>query len=327
MLLLKKADIQKCYTLKDAMTAVTEAFRLFSKGEVEVPLRTQIVNRQQTGSYLCMPAFCESADAACVKVLNMFPDNPKQNLPTINAQVLTIDTNTGVINGMMDGNYVTQLRTGAASGVAFQNLAKQNCTKGAVIGTGGQAATQLEAMLNARKLELVEVSDRDYPRAQEFAQAMSEQLANYGAKIVAVPTADEAVRDADLIISVTSSTQPVYDGKLVKAGATVSGVGAYQPQMQETPVELLQRTDKIYFDSQEAVLAESGDLIIPLKQKTINQDKFVGDLGQVISGDLPARENDQEIIFFETVGIAAQDLLTAKSIYDRALAANVGMQW
>ncbi|WEV43954.1 ornithine cyclodeaminase family protein [Lactobacillus sp. ESL0684] len=327
MLLLKKADIQKCYTLKDAMAAVTEAFRLFSKGEVEVPLRTQIVNRQQTGSYLCMPAFCESADAACVKVLDMFPDNPKQNLPTINAQVLTIDTNTGVINGMMDGNYVTQLRTGAASGVAFQNLARQNCTKGAVIGTGGQAATQLEAMLNARKLELVEVSDRDYPRAQEFAQAMSEQLADYGAKIVAVPTADEAVRDADLIISVTSSTQPVYDGKLVKAGATVSGVGAYQPQMQETPVELLQRTDKIYFDSQEAVLAESGDLIIPLKQKTINQDKFVGDLGQVISGDLPARENDQEIIFFETVGIAAQDLLTAKSIYDRALAANVGMQW
>src|SRR5699024_5101164 len=130
-------------------------------------------------------------------------------------------------------------------------------------------------------------------------------------------TSDEAIDNADLITTVTPSKKPVFDGKKIKAGATVSGVGSYQPEMQEIPSELLQRVSKIYFDSEEAVLSEAGDLLIPLSKGEITKEKFVGDIGQLINHDIRGRENDEEIIFFKTVGIAAQDLMTSKSIFDK----------
>lgn len=327
MLLLSKSDIQACYSLTDCIKAVEDAFKLFSTDKVEVPLRTQIKNHANSGSYLCMPALCESYNASCVKVLNVFPENINRGESSINAQVLNIDTESGAINAILDGNYLTQLRTGAASGVAIEKLAKSQCHKGALIGTGGQAATQLEAMLISRHLDEVQVSDLDYSRAKEFAAEMTEKLASYKTTITAVPTANMAITDADIIISVTPSKRPVYDGTLVKQGATICGVGSYQPQMQETPSELVQRADKIYFDSQDAVLSEAGDILIPLRKKEITQSKFTGELGKVISGELAGRQSDSEIIFFETVGIAAQDLITAKSIYDKAVQKKVGTNW
>jgi len=310
-------DIKNYYSMEECMDAVEDAFRLFSQGKVEVPLRTQIRNEEGTGTYLCMPAYCQEYDASCVKVLNMFPGNVEKGLPTINAQILVMNTETGVIDGLVDGTYVTQLRTGAASGVAFRLLAKKNCEIGALIGTGGQAATQLEAMLTAKELKEVRVYDLDFERAQNFAESMRKSLAKFPTEIIAVADANEAIDNADLITTVTSSTQAVFDGNKVKAGATISGVGSYQPHMQEIPVELLQRASKIYFDSQEAVLAEAGDLLVPLDKGEITKDKFTGDIGQLASNDLVGRENDEEIILFETVGIAAQDLMTAKSIFTK----------
>lgn len=317
VLTISKEEIQKNYTMEDCMNAVRDAFRLFSQKKVTVPLRTQIKNEAGTGTYLCMPAYCEDYDVSCVKVLNMFPENIEKGLPTINAQVLVMNTQTGIVDGILDGNYVTQLRTGAASGIAFETLAKKDCDIGAVIGTGGQAATQLEAMLIARDLKEVRVSDLDFDRAKAFVTTMKNNLKKYQTKIVAVESADEAICEADLIITVTPSKRPVFDGKKVKAGATISGVGSYQPDMQEIPVDCLKRTSKIYFDSKDAVLAEAGDLLIPLENGEITDEKFKGDIGQVLNKEIGGRENDQEIIFFKTVGIAAQDLMTSKSIFDK----------
>lgn len=322
MLVLTKKDIEKCYSLKECIDAVAEAFKYFSAGKVDVPLRTQIVKKNGSDTFLCMPAFCEEKDAACVKILNMFPNNIEHGLPSINAQVLNIDANTGVVNAIIDGNYLTQLRTGAASGVALKYLARKNCTKGALIGTGAQAATQLEAMLLVRDLAEVLVSDLNFERAQEFASKMQTKLAKYQTKIKAVKTGNEAVRDADIIISVTPSHKPVYDFSNVKKGATICGVGSYQPQMEETPAELVAHADKIYFDAKKAVLAEAGDIIIPLQQGLIDESHLQGEIGKVISGELVGRENDEETIFFKTVGIAAQDLMTAKAIYAKAAVAN-----
>lgn len=326
MLLLNRNDIEKCYSLKDCIAAVSDAFRYFSAGKVDVPLRTQILKQNGKDTFLCMPAFCEDYEAACVKVLNMFPENISHGLPSINAQVLNIDAQTGVVNAILDGNYVTQLRTGSASGVALKYLAKKNCKKGALIGTGGQAATQLEAMLIVRDLDEVTVSDLDFERAQKFAAKMQKDLAQYHTKITAVKTGNEAVQDADVVISVTPSIKPVYDAQFIKQGATICGVGAYQSQMEETPAELVAKADKIYFDSKDAVLAESGDIIIPLNKGLVSNADFTGEIGQVVSGELTGRENDNEIIFFETVGIAAQDLMATKSIYDNAVKQNVGTQ-
>ena len=182
-------------------------------------------------------------------------------------------------------------------------------------------------MLAARSLEEVRVYDLNPERTKAFAERMQEELKDYGARIVAVESSDEAVADADLLITVTPSSKPVFDGTKVKAGATVSCVGAYQHHMQEMDPAILPRASKIYFDSKEAVLSESGDILIPLEQGVITEADFTGDLGDVIKGNVIGRENDEEIIVFETVGVAAQDLVTAKAIYDKAVAAGIGTEW
>ena len=231
------------------------------------------------------------------------------------------------MTAVLDGTYVTQLRTGAASGAAFDVLAKKDCRIGALIGTGGQAPTQLEAMLAARTLQEVRVYDMNPERTKAFAEIMQEELKDYGARIVPAASSDEAIDDADLIITVTPSSKPVFDGTKVKAGATISCVGAYQHHMQEMDPAILPRASKIYFDSREAVLSESGDILIPLEEGIITEKDFTGDLGDVLLGKVVGRENDDEIIVFETVGVAAQDLVAAKEIYEKAVKAGVGITW
>jgi ornithine cyclodeaminase len=144
---------------------------------------------------------------------------------------------------------------------------------------------------------------------------------------VAAESSDEAIEDADLIVTVTPSSKPVFDGSKVKRGATLSCVGSYQHHMQEMDPVILTRARKIYFDSMEAVLSEAGDIQIPLEDGTITMDDFTGDLGEVILGRIPGRENDDEIIVFKTVGIGTQDLVTAKRIYDKAVDKGIGTSW
>lgn len=327
MLLLSREDIKKVFTMKEAVEADKEAFTLFSQGKSVVPLRTNISAPKHDGAFLFMPSYVEEMDCSAIKIVNVFPKNIDQGLPTTPAQVLLIDGTTGVVVSVLDGTYVTQLRTGAASGAAFDVLARKNATKGALIGTGGQAATQLEAMLAVRDLEEVKVYDLNAERLQAFVEQMKEELASYGAKILAADSSDDAIEDADLIVTVTPSSKPVFDGSKVKQGATVSCVGAYQPHMQEMDPVILTRASKIYFDSVDAVLSEAGDILIPLADGTITKEDFTGDLGDVLQGNVVARENEEEIIVFKTVGIGTQDLVTAKKIYDKALAQGVGTNW
>lgn len=327
MLLLSREDIKKVFSMKDAIAADKKAFQFVVEGKCEAPLRTNIQAPKYDGCFLFMPAYVEEMDTASLKIINIFPHNIDNGIPSSPAQVLLIDGKTGVVQSVLDGTYVTQLRTGASSGAAFDVLAKKDCRIGALIGTGGQAATQLEAMLVARKLEEVRVFDINYERTAAFAEQMQRELESYGAKILPAKSSDEAIDNADLLITVTPSSKPVFDGTKVKKGATVSCVGAYQHHMQEMDPAILPRASKIYFDSQEAVLSESGDILIPLEKGIITENDFTGNLGDVINGNLVGRESDDEIIVYETVGVATQDLVTAKVIYDKAVAAGVGTEW
>lgn len=327
MLLLNREDIKKVFTMKDSIEAVKQAFILYSAGKSEVPLRTNIQVPKHNGTLLFMPAFVDEMDTASLKIVNIFPENVKKNLPTAPAQVLLIDSSTGLVEAILDGTYVTQLRTGAASGAAFDALARKDAKIGALIGTGGQAATQLEAMLCARKLEKVKIYDVDAARLNAFVEAMSKELASYGAEFIAASSSDEAVCDADILVTMTPAKKPVFDAAKCKPGITVSCVGAYQPDMQEMDPVILERASKIYFDSQSAVLSESGDILIPLEEGRITEKDFTGELGDVLAGKLVGRENDEEIIVFETVGIGTQDLMAAKSIYERAVSEKVGTIW
>lgn len=327
MLLLSREDIKKVFTIKDAIEADKKAFQYVVEGKCEIPLRTNIQAPKYDGCFLFMPAYLEEMDTASLKIINIFPHNIDNGIPSSPAQVLLIDGKTGLVTAVLDGTYVTQLRTGAASGAAFDVLAKKDCRIGALIGTGGQAPTQLEAMLAARTLQEVRVYDMNPERTKAFAETMQEELKDYGARIVPAASSDEAIDDADLIITVTPSSKPVFDGTKVKAGATISCVGAYQHHMQEMDPAILPRASKIYFDSREAVLSESGDIRIPLEEGIITEKDFTGDLGDVLLGKVVGRENDDEIIVFETVGVAAQDLVAAKEIYEKAVKAGVGITW
>ena len=327
MLLLSREDIKKVFTIKDAIEADKKALQYVVEGKCEIPLRTNIQAPKYDGCFLFMPAYLEEMDTASLKIINIFPHNIDNGIPSSPAQVLLIDGKTGLVTAVLDGTYVTQLRTGAASGAAFDVLAKKDCRIGALIGTGGQAPTQLEAMLAARTLQEVRVYDMNPERTKVFAETMQEELKDYEARIIAAASSDEAIDEADLIITVTPSSKPVFDGTKVKAGATISCVGAYQHHMQEMDPAILPRASKIYFDSREAVLSESGDILIPLEEGIITEKDFTGDLGDVLLGKVVGRENDDEIIVFETVGVAAQDLVAAKEIYEKAVKAGVGITW
>lgn len=327
MLLLSPTDIRHVFSMKDAIEADKLAFRLFSDGKTDVPLRTQIVSEKQNGTFLFMPAYAPDLDAAALKIINIFPNNIDKGLSSAPAQVLLVDGKTGYVNALLDGATVTQLRTGAASGVALDVLGRKDAKRGALIGTGGQAAAQLEAMLCVRELETVFVYDKNSERTRAFAEKMDQDLKRYGTKILPAETSDEAISEADLIITVTPATSPVFDGSKVKAGATVSCVGSYQPHMQEMDPVILERSAKIYFDSQEAVLSEAGDILIPLEEGRITKKDFTGDIGDVLAGNIVGREQADEIIVFKTVGIGAQDLVTAQKIYERAREAKIGTEW
>lgn len=327
MLLLSREDIRKVFTMRDAIEANKKAFQLLVDGKCNAPLRTNIQAPGQDGCFLFMPAYVEEMDTASLKIVNVFPRNVEQGLPALPAQVMLIDGKTGVVQSLMDGIYVTQIRTGAASGAAFDVLAKKECKIGALIGTGGQGEAQLEAMLEARKLEEVRVCGLRYERTKAFAERMQKEMEHYKARIIPVISSDEAIEDADLVITATPAEKPVFDGAKIKKGATVSCIGSYQHHMQEMSPTLLSRASKIYFDSEEAVLSEAGDILIPLEEGTITKEDFTGDLGDVIKGKVTGRENDDEIIVFKSVGVAAQDLVAAREIYERAVKAGIGIQW
>jgi ornithine cyclodeaminase len=179
-------------------------------------------------------------------------------------------------------------------------------------------------MLTARKLARVYVFDLNKKRAQEFADRMQRELAGYGAEIIADSDVDKILPMADVITAVTTSKKPVFDGRLVKEGAHVNGVGAYTPDMQELDEYLMRRADRVVVDSREAVLSEAGDFTIPMRRGSIGPNRINGELGEVISGKVPGRQSEKEITLFETVGIAVEDVVVAAEVYRRALSAGLG---
>jgi len=327
MLLLTKMDIKSIFTMKDAIEADKDAFRIYSEGKSVVPLRTNIAIPKYEGQILFMPGYVDEMDVIGVKIVSVFPQNMQKGKPTIPATMVLIDGSSGEVCAILDGTYLTQLRTGAASGAATDILARSDAQIGALIGTGGQGAAQLEAMVTARELKEVRVFDVDIIRAQKFVEEMKNEISNCNTIFKAVSTSDDAIKDADIITTVTTARKPTFNGNLVKAGAHVNAVGSYMPHMQELDPVILNRANKIYFESTEAVLSESGDIIIPLKQGLITKDKFTGELGQVIMGTLKGRESDEEITVFKTVGIATQDVVTARKIYNKAIAQDIGTKW
>jgi ornithine cyclodeaminase len=327
MLFLNKKNLKQVFTMKDAIAADKQAFRIYSAGESDITLRINIGVPKYDGQSIFMPGYVEGLDSMGVKIVSIFPRNIEKGTPTISATMILLDVTSGEACCIMDGTYLTQLRTGAAAGLATDLLARTDSRIGAVIGAGGQAATQLEAILAVRELAEVRVFDINLERAKSFVAQMQQELSLNKTVLRAVETSDEAVIDADIITAVTTSKKPVFNGHLVKPGAHINGFGAYTPQMQELDETIIQRADKIFFDTLEGVLVETGDFIIPLQKGTFSEERITGEIGKLIAGTLKGRETAKEITLFKSVGMAVQDIVTAYHIYQKAVLQKIGQEF
>jgi ornithine cyclodeaminase len=307
--ILSESDVRSAITMRQAIEAMREAFGQLAAGEATVPLRTSL--ETEKGVTLFMPAYLKGSGDLGAKIVSVYAGNPALGLPTINAVVIALDGGTGQPLALMDGTYLTALRTGAASGLATELLARPNASIVAVFGAGAQARTQLEAVRTVRPIREVRIVSRTRSSAERFAAEIE------GVAVRVMDDRSAAVQGAHIVIAATTSSTPVFDGRDVAPGTHVNGIGSYTPEMQEVDATLVQRA-KVVVDSREAALAEAGDLIIPLRQGLITADHIHAELGEIVNGDKAGRTSDDEITFFKSVGNAAQDVVTARWVLQAA---------
>lgn len=311
---LSAKDVKSAITMAEAIEAVAKAFAQLSIGRALVPLRTSLQTEQ--GVSLFMPAYLPDSESTAVKIVSVYPHNRSLGLPTIMALVALVDGRTGRPLALMDGTYLTALRTGAASGVATTLLAREGAKIVAIFGAGTQARTQLEAVCTVRRIEEVRIFDINHDAADKLVAVMAGQEP-VPKKVFVATSPREAVRGADIVVTATTSSTPVFDGLDVGSGTHINGIGSYTPEMQEVDENIIQRA-KIVVDSRKGCLAEAGDLIIPLKAGLITETDIYAELGEIVAGAKPGRESPQEITFFKSVGNAVQDVAVAWEALKRA---------
>lgn len=318
-LILNRKDVQSVLTMKDCIQVVEDAFAELSNGTAILPLRNNIASPE--GLSLYMPAFLKDMGALACKVVTVFKNNPSKNLPVIFGKVLLQDTETGDVLCIMDGGYLTAVRTGAASGVANKYLARKD--KNQIIGiygTGVQAQMQLWAMKETVDIAKVLVYDINEKAVDNFISEMTTKL---NLQIIKASDPDELL-SSDIICTATSSPTPLFDGNKLKPGTHINNIGSHTPNARELDTATVKKS-KFVGDSKEACLSEAGDIMIPLKEKAISEDHFYAELGDLVTSKKNGRTNDSEITVFKSNGLAIQDAAAAKLIYDKAMAAGIGV--
>jgi len=325
MLILNAVDLRRALPMKDAIAAMRGAFAALSSGRAKVPLRTHLPVAHHDGVALIMPASIEEpdAEALAVKVLTIFQQNPARGEPLIQAAVLVLDPETGRPAALLEGGTLTALRTGAASGLATDLLARPDARVAAIFGAGVQGRTQLEAVCAVRDLETALVSD---PSPEATARFIAELAGrdSIPAELRAA-TAREAAAEADILCTATVSPTPVFADADLASGAHVNAVGSYQPEVQELPPETVARA-RVFVDDREAVLAETGDLIQPIRAGLFGPEHIVADLGELVLGDASGRESATELTLFKSVGLAVQDAAAARAALARAKELGLGQR-
>lgn len=323
MLILSRDELKQALTMDQAMDAVAEAFAQLSNGEADVPLRLHLAIPPHDGLALVMPAYLSGSQSLGLKALTLYPYNPTQyGLPSIQALVLLFDVGTGAPLALMDGNYLTAMRTGAASGVATQLLALPHARTLAVFGAGAQALPQAWAVCVARSIERIWIVNRSTEHAERFAAELRQFGMPIPSDVKIAGSAREALAEAEIICCATASSLPVFDDTDLQAGVHINGVGSYRPTMQEVPSTTVARA-RLVVDQRAAAWAEAGDLVIPRDQGVIDDGHIAAELGEIVLGRAAGRIDDQQITFFKSVGNAAQDVASAQRAY--ALARTLGL--
>ena len=320
-LILNKTDVASVLEMKYCMTVVEQAFAELSNGSAVLPLRIGIT--PPDGVSLYMPAYLKKMEALACKVVTVYKNNPaKHNLPTTIGKVLLQDPETGDVICIMNGGYLTAVRTGAVSGVATKYLArKDNGQVVGILGAGVQAKMQLWAVCEARNISKAYVYDVSEAASDAFIKEMASKL---NLEIIKATNPEDLLK-ADILCTATSSPTPLFDGNKVKEGTHINGIGSHSPTARELDSAIVKRS-KFIGDSKEACFKEAGDIMIPLNAGEIPEDHFYAELGEIITGKKQGRINDKEITLFKSNGLAIQDAATAKLVYEKALKAGIGIQ-
>ncbi len=328
VLALTRDDVRRLVPMADAVELMKTALAELSAGYADSPLRTVLrVAGTEPGTgtdALFMPASVPATGALGLKMVAVSSGNPARGLPLIHAVVVLADPETGQPLAIVDGTYLTALRTGAVSGAATDLLARRDSRTLVVFGAGAQARTQAAAVHAVRDLTRIIVVA---PRPEGLARFREAMVAEWPKVAALVETTSDpgAVAEADIVCAATTSRTPVFDDALLRPGSHVNAVGAYTPAMQEIPAATVRRAT-VVVDVVEAAMAEAGDLVIPLKDGTIGPEHIRRELGQVVAGTAPGRESAEEVTFFKSVGNAVQDVVVARRALDRALELGVGQK-
>ena len=307
-------DVRALLPMGECIDVMEDALRMLAGGDALLPLRTMMLLPGRQDLMGLMPSYLGGIQSLGVKVICAFPGNQGTGYDSHQGVALLFDSEHGLLRAIVDGTAVTAIRTAAVSGVATRALAREDAGDLAIIGAGTQASTHLAAMLTVRPIRRVRVYSDPVEGARRFAERESQR---HGVLVEAMPTAEAAVRGADLICAVTTSDQPVLLGEWLSPGAHINAVGAFKPTTRELDTTAVVRS-RMYVDRLESALNEAGDFLIPKGEGAIGDDHIIGELGQVLAGDVGGRRTSDEITLFKSLGLAVEDLAAAHYILKKA---------
>ena len=323
-LLLTEEDVKALLTMDDLIETMGLALADFSARGVTQPVRTVLQIGEQRAFYGVMPAWMPSRPALGTKLVTVFESNAQRDLPTHLATIVLLDPETGALLALMDGRYLTEARTAAVSALSVRHLSRENASVLAIIGSGVQARSHLEAISLVRDLSDVRVWSPNRARVEAFVK---DARPHSRARMSAAGSAQAAVQDADIVVLVTSAKDPVVRSEWIADGAHVCAVGACRPTHREMEAALVARGE-LYVDSREAALVEAGDIVLAMNEGIIGAAHIKGELGEVVpkpgEGRSPA---DTRVTIFKSLGLAVEDVAAAHLVHQRALDAGRGMEF
>jgi len=319
--IIKAGEIKQFYSMPKAIDAMGRAFASLSSGESYVPLRF-VSNLPENGLIMLFkPAYVEKEKRVTIKFLTQRESGTMPGIPAIQGIVLVIDSLTGEILSIMDGEYLTALRTGAASGLATRCFARKDAQIMALFGCGSQGRTQLEAVVCERAIRKVLVFDTNEESGRQFIRVMGNKF-----NLEMVYTSDtDQLKEADIICTATNSNKPLFSRAEVKEGVHINAIGSFQPHMQELDPWLI-RDARVFADHSGACIKESGDLIKPIAEGIISENHLAGEIGDFLLNRITGRESEQQITIFKSVGVAIQDYAVATDVYNDSLKQGFGLE-
>lgn len=313
--------VETLLPMDECITIVRRSLIDLAESRVYQPLRMVVAPDQSSGIMALMP--CHIADdemAFGLKAVCVFHDNPKIGKDAHQGFVLLVDPETGEPNAVLDASAITKIRTAAASAVATDALATPDAGDLAIIGTGTQARAHLLAMTKVRQIRTVSAVGRDRGRLDQFIADMAPKVP---VEIRAAASVQDAVSGADLVVTTTTARDPIVESGWIRPGCHINAVGSSIPTARELSSELMAR-GRIYADSRESLINESGDFLRAQDHRLIDENAIVGEIGEVLLEMVPGRTHDEEITIFKSLGLAVEDIASARHVVQAGIERGIG---